>query len=89
MLAYISQADVTQTIRSPDAVSVSYAAFDCGSCSYTMGPASVGLSLSGDTLTLEPTQNPSDAHAPETITITATLDSYPSITSSITFTVEL
>ena len=88
MLAYISQAAVTHTLSTPDTVSVSFSTIDCGSCSYTMSPASVGLTLSGDTLTLESTLL-SEAHAPETITITATLDDYTSITSSVTFTVEL
>ena len=60
----------------------------CGNRTYSISPSLSWLTLVGDTLTLE-SNTVSDAHTPETITLTVTLDSYPTITETVTFTIEL
>ena len=60
----------------------------CGSRTYTISPSFPWLTIVGDTLTLE-SNTVSDTHTPETITLTVTLDSYPSVTETVTFTTEL
>ena len=53
----------------------------CGSRTINVSPTFSWLTVVGDTLTLE-SNSPSDAPATEIITITVTLDDYPSITDS-------
>ena len=58
----------------------------CGTRTYTLSPSFSWLTLVGDTLTLQSDVN---SAVQETITLTVTLDSYPSIAESTTFIAEI
>ena len=69
-----------------DSASTSYGNGDgftlCGSRSYTISPTTYPfLTISGDVLTLESTDRTEATASPITISISATLDDYPSISA--------
>ena len=90
MVVYISGGSLVQTIYAPDVASLGYGSMDgftkCGTRTYTLSPSFTWLTLVGDTLTLQSDVN---SAVRETITLTVTLDSYPSITGSTTITAEI
>lgn len=94
MLAYISLPADTQTISTPlDSVSGTLGNNDgitfCGTRNYAISPNTFSfLDLTGSLLTLQ-SNDPSDYPTFETITLTVSLQNYPTVTSSDTFTVTL
>ena len=95
MLAYVNLAADTQTVLAKDTASGSYGNLDgftlCGSRSYSISPTSYSfLSLAGDVLSLVSTNPAEKTTSPITITISAQLDSYPTIPAvQQTFTIQI
>ena len=95
MLAYVNQAADTQTVLATDTASYTYGNADgftlCGPRTYSIAPSSYTfLSITGDVLTLQSTDPAEATASPITITISAELDSYPSVSAAVqTFTIEI
>ena len=88
MLAYVDLSADSQTVLATDSASLTYGTMDgvslCGTRSYSISPTTHSfLTLSGDTLTLQSTDPSEITFVPITITISATLDSYPAIIAAV------
>ena len=90
MVAYVSQGAFVQTATAIDTVGQTYAnALFCGARTFTISPTTYAfLTLASGVLTLQSNIPAEATPAPMTITITAGLDSYPSVVTQ-TFTIAI